>query len=213
MPGVNMHSFTYALTAGLVSQATAVIIEPALDALTWKFDEVDFWAPTQLKSNVYHTQSPAGSPPDSLTKRASPAGAHVGCTVITIDEDVQSLSKAVVEKSMVGYERDDVWSEQQFMGCLFVQYPGDGTLPIDKSFTEFLSEKGIETLYIDTAFEITGFAAAANVFSVKSNCDLSNGPYIATSPKCEEDGLSMTPVYTLHSDNYDGKSLNDTGDS
>lgn len=194
------------LAAALVTPVVAGMIEPGLDALTWKFKDFDFWAPIHLKSNVYHAQSPAGVVPDALTRRASPAGGHMGCTVVTINGPVEGLSKDVVEKAMEGYDGDDVWSAEQFMDCLFVQYDGKDVLPVDDSLVEFLAEKEIETLYVDTAFDIAGFSAAADVYSVESDCDLSNGPYVATLPKCDEEGLSMAPVYALHPDNYDGKS-------
>lgn len=199
-------------TAALLTPAAAGIIEPTLNALAWKFNGVDFWAPVHLNSNVYHAQSPAGVEPDSLSRRALPAGGHMGCTVVTVNGPAESLSRDIVEEAMKGYETDDVWSAEQFMDCLFVQYKGDEGLPVDPTFAEFIAEKGVETVYVDTAFDISGFAAAANIFSVESKCDLSNGPYVATLPKCDDTGLSMTPVYTLHSDNYDGKSLESTLD-
>jgi hypothetical protein len=202
-----MAAFKSALAAALLTPVAAGIIAPSLDALAWKFDDADFWAPVHLRSNVYHAQSPAGVEPDSLTRRALPEGGHIGCTVVTIDGPVDALSRDVVEKAMRGYEADDVWSAEQFMGCLFVQYDGEGGVAVDPAFAEFLAEKEVETLYVGTGFDMTGFAAAVNVFSVESKCELSNGPYVATLPKCDESGLSMAPVYALHSDNYDGMSV------
>ncbi|KFA71403.1 hypothetical protein S40288_04317 [Stachybotrys chartarum IBT 40288] len=188
----------------LVGAATATLIKPDIQALVWKFNGTDFWAPVHLDSAVYHAQSPAGVIPTSLAKRELPSGGYLGCTVVTVHGPVDGLSGAIVQESLVGYEEDDVWSADQFLDCISVQYNGTDTgIAVEASVATFMQENNIQTAFFDVAFDLSGLETAATVFNVASNCEWGNGPYILTLPDCDHGGISMTPVHTLHSDNYD----------
>lgn len=201
-----MRSFATVLAPGLLAApAAAGFIKPALEALTWKFNGQDFWAPVHLDSAVYHAQSPAGVIGASLAKRATPTG-PLGCTALTVPDTAQSLSSAVVQEALAKYHDDDVWSAEQFLDCILVQYNGTGSgVGIDTSLGNFISEHGITTAYFDVAFDLNGLVTAANVFSLVTNCEISNGPIVVAHSECESGTMSVTPVYALRSDNYDGK--------
>lgn len=189
----------------LALAATATLIKPNLQALVWKFNGTDFWAPVHLDSATYHAQSPPGIIPTSLAKRELPPGGYLGCTVVTVHGPVDSLSGAMVHEALAGFEDDDVWSADQFLDCISVQYNAtDSGITIEPSLATFLKDYNIQTAFFDVAFDLTGLETAATVFNVASNCEWSNGPYIVTLPDCDQGGISMTPVYTLHSDNYGG---------
>jgi hypothetical protein len=191
--------------AFLAVPVAAGSIKPSFEALTWKFNEQDFWAPVHLDSVVYHAQSPAGVIGDSLAKRNAPLSGHISCTIVTISGSAQSLSGAVMEEALSGYESDDVWSAEQFMDCILIQYNGTGSgIGIDSTLGDFIADKAVRTAYFDVAFDLTGLVTAASVFSLVTNCELNNGPHVITLPDCESGTMSVTPVYSLHSDNYDG---------
>jgi hypothetical protein len=191
--------------ASLAAPAAAAIIRPTLEALTWKFNGTDFWAPVHLDSTEYHLQSPASVVPDSLSRRDLPSGGYLGCTVVTIDADVEMLSSAAVETAMTGYEADDVWNVEHFLNCLFVQYRGSGTgVAVDASFGAFLEDHQVETAFLDDAFDVVGLATTTHILSVETDCEASNGPHVVHLPECDDKGIFLTPVYALHPDNYEG---------
>lgn len=194
--------------AGLGLHARAALIEPSLQAVIWKYNGTDFWSPVHLDQTVYHIQSPTGALPSSLQRRGLPSGGHMACTVVTLNSSVTSLSSDVLADIISGYAIDDVWSAEQFLDCLFIQYAGSATqLPIDASFADFVTKHGVSTSFLSTAFKLEGTSlpSTASAYSVVSACDLVNGPYVATPPSCEGGGLSLTPVYALHADEYEGK--------
>jgi hypothetical protein len=197
------------LVSSLCLSARAVLIEPALQALTWKYNGTDFWAPVHLESSVYQFQSPAGVVSSSLNRRELPSGGYLGCTVVTLDSSVTALTASVIEDVIAGYAADDVWSAEQFLDCLFIQYSGSSTsVPVNSSFSEFMEKYGVTTSFVSTSFSFEGLSlpGSSSLFGVVSNCELSNGPYVATLPDCEGAGFGMTPVYALHADDYEGKS-------
>ena len=187
------------------------LIEPTLHALTWKHNGTDFWAPVHLDSSTYHFQSPSGLAPLSLGRRRDlPSGGYLGCTVVTLNSSTISLSAAALDDAVQDYSIDDVWSKDQFLGCLFIQYSGGSSnIPLDPSFGDFIKSNGVTTVFVATAFMLNGASLPENsaIFAVSSACELGNGPYIATLPDCEGAGLGMTPVYALHTDYYEGKLL------
>lgn len=191
----------------LAAPAVAGFINPTFEALTWKFNNQDFWAPIHLQSAAYHAQSPAGVIGDSLARRGvqAPSGSYLGCTVLTVNGSIESLSSAVVQEAISKYNEDDVWSAEQFLDCILVQYNGtESGVGIDSTLGDFISEHGVMTAYFDVAFNISGLVTAANVFSLVTNCEIGNGPHIVTHSDCENSTMSLTPVYALHSDNYLG---------
>ncbi|CAH0046123.1 unnamed protein product [Clonostachys solani] len=200
-----MRRDTIVVAAALLMQpAFAGFIQPALQALTWKFNGTDFWAPVHLDSAVYHLQSRAGVITNSLSKRGSSSGGYLGCTVLTISDPIESLSSAILDSLLSEYEIDDVWSAEQFLDCLFIQYNGTKNgVALSSSVADSLGRHGVEHLFLHSAFNATGLATTVGVSIVESNCELGNGPYVVTLPDCEEGGLSMTPVYALHPDNYE----------
>lgn len=206
----NMDKFTAALAAAFFAVPSAAgSIKPSLEALTWKFNDQDFWAPVHLESTAYQAQSPAGVIGDSLAKRSDPLSGHIGCTVLTVSGAVEVLSGAVVQEALAGYDGDDVWSAEQFLDCMLVQYNGtDSGIGIDPTLGEFMADNGVATAYFDVAFDLSGMVTATTVFSLVTNCELSNGPHVITLPDCETGTMSVTPVYSLHSDNYDGMQTN-----
>jgi len=210
-----------ALTAS--SPAQASFIEPSLHALTWKHNGTDFWAPVHLQSSVHYLQSPAGALPSSLSRRdkkhdhkhgqKQTAGGYVGCTVATLPTDINRLTAAALEEIISTYaSTDDVWSAEQFLGCLYIQHNGtDGSVTVDKSVSDFIKQHGIDTLLVSKAFQLRKFkSTASHVYAVEASCNLENGPYVATLPTCEGESLGMAPVYTLHADHYEGQSLTPT---
>jgi hypothetical protein len=191
--------------ASLAAPVAAGIIKPALEALTWKFNDTNFWAPVHLDSTVYHLQSPAGVVPDSLSRRELPSGGYLSCTIVTVEVDVELLSSDVIKAAMAGYEADDVWNAEHFLDCLFVQYRGSGTgVAVDASFGAFLDDHQVETAFLDDAFDLVGLATTAHILSVATECEARNGPHVVKLPGCEDAGISLTPVYALHPDNFDG---------
>ncbi|VUC36765.1 unnamed protein product [Clonostachys rosea] len=191
------------VAASLIQPALAGFIQPGLQALIWKFNGTDFWAPVSLDSAVYHLQSRAGVVTNSLSKRGS-SGGYLGCTVLTISDPIGTLSSTTVDRLLAEYSIDDVWSAEQFLDCLFIQYNGTKNgIVLSPSVAESLNSHGVEHLFLDSAFNATGFASVTAVSIVESRCELSNGPYVLTLPDCEQGGLSVTPVYALHPDNYE----------
>ncbi|CAH0043229.1 unnamed protein product [Clonostachys rhizophaga] len=77
-------------------------------------------------------------------------------------------------------------------------------IALSPSVADSLSSHGVEHLFLHSAFNATGLTTTASVSIVESSCELGNGPYVVTLPDCEEGGLSVTPVYALHPDNYEG---------
>lgn len=192
---------------GFCLSVRAALIQPTFAALTWKFNGSDFWAPVHLDRARYHVQSPSGALPSALNRRGLPSGGYVPCTVVTLNSSITSLSAAAVGEVIDSYAIDDVWSAEQFMGCLYVQYDGSASnLTVGSSFTTFVQERGISTIFASPAFDFTGCSMPeeTTVLSVISPCDKGNGPYVVTLPSCEGDVVAFTPVYTLHSDTYEG---------
>jgi len=192
--------------ASLAALAKAVTIEPSLQALTWKHNNTDFWAPVHLESSIHYLQSPAGELPNSLSRRQSlKSGGYLGCTVATIPSSTKTISADIVEDIISSFSADDVWSAEQFLDCLYLQHNGTkDSVAIDPSLSKFITKHGASTLFLSPSFELKDFKSSAPTFGVVSSCQLSNGPYVATLPSCEKDGMGMTPVYTLHADVYEG---------
>ncbi|KAM7188603.1 Amidase signature domain containing protein [Naviculisporaceae sp. PSN 640] len=199
--------FSLALSlASLAAVAKAVTIEPSLQALTWKYNSTDFWAPVHLKSSVHYLQSQAGQLPSSLTRRHQPlkSGGYLGCTVAAIPSSSKALTAQIVEDLISKFSADDMWSAEQFLDCLYLHHNGsESSIPIDPSLNTFLQKHDVSTLFLSASFRLEGFDFAAPTYAVASSCQLSNGPYVATLPTCDKGDLGMTPVYTLHADAYE----------
>ncbi|KAK3316257.1 amidase signature domain-containing protein [Apodospora peruviana] len=192
--------------ASLFALVKAVRIEPSLHALTWKYNNIDFWAPVHLESSVHYLQSPAGELPASLSRRgALKSGGYLGCTVATFPPSASSLSGDVVENIIASFALDDVWSAEQFLDCLFIQHNATAaSVPVDPSLATFITKHRVSTFFVSPSFDLKGFASTARVLTVVSSCNLDNGPYVATLPTCDEgSSMGMTPVYTLHADSYE----------
>jgi len=193
---------------GLATSVLAISIEHSLQALTWKHNNTDVWAPVHLKSPVYYQQSPRGAAPSSLSRQlgGQKTSGYVGCTIATLQGDATSLSADFLEGAVSSYASDDVWTAGQFLGCLYVQYNGSSTsVPVYESVATFISKYGVETVLMAAAFDVKDIGSTVHVSLVVSSCLQSNGPYIATLPSCDGEGLGFTAVYTVHADNYEGK--------
>ncbi|KAK5651907.1 hypothetical protein OQA88_11566 [Cercophora sp. LCS_1] len=194
---------TFLSLAGFAASVGAVSIEPSPQAVSWKHNDTDFWAPVHLQSAVHHLQSPAGTLPSSLSRRSEKSGDYLACTAATLQSD-ESLSAATLERIVASYTIDDVWSAEQFLDCLYVQYNGTDTkISVDASVADFVNKHDVRILLVSPSFDLQGFASTASVHAVVSPCDLDNGPYLVTLPKCDGEGMSATPVYTVHADHYD----------
>lgn len=190
------------MAASLIQPAVVGFIQPALQALTWKFNGTDFWAPIHLDSAVYHLQSHAAVITNSLSKRGSSSDGCFGCTVFTTSDPIENLPSAVLKNLLAEYEIDDVWSAEQFLDCLFIQYNGtQNGIALSPSVADSLSSHGVEHFFLHSAFNATGLTTTASVSNVESRCELGDGPYLVTLPYREEGGLSVTPIHALHPDN------------
>jgi hypothetical protein len=198
----------YALLVANLSLGTrAALIQPAMQALAWKLNRSDFWAPIHLGSSVYHVQSPSGQLSASLNRRDFQPGGHLPCTVVTLNSSSSTLSATFIKDIIASYLIDDIWSAEQFLDCVYVQYNGTASkVPIDPSYLEFAQAYGVSTTFLSSVFDITGLysTVVASLYPVKSPCELKNGPYVITLPNCEGSGLTLTPVYALHPDTYEG---------
>jgi Asp-tRNA(Asn)/Glu-tRNA(Gln) amidotransferase A subunit family amidase len=212
---------SFLLQLAFAATARAAIIQPTLQALSWKYNDTDFWSPVHLESQPYHLQSPGGKGSSSLSRRGTTSdlhsGGYLGCTVVTVQPSAGILSAGVLEDTIAEFPVDDIWSAEQFLDCLFVQYNGTTTgVPVDSSFADFIAKHGVTTAFVSSSFNLEDFASIAHVFAVVSSCSLGNGPYVATLPTCEGGALTMTPVYTLHPDTSEAfmeGSISDTSDA
>lgn len=198
---------TFLSLAGFAASVGAVFIKPSLQAVSWKHNDTDFWAPVHLHSAVHHLQSPAGTLPSSLSRRSDKSGDYLACTVTTLQSN-ETLSASTLEKIVAAYSVDDVWSADQFLDCLYVQYNGTADkVHVDPSVADFVTKHDVNTLLVSTSFDLQGLTTTADVHAVVAPCDLDNGPYLVTLPNCDGEGMSVTPVYTVHADHYEGKSI------
>ena len=191
----------------LFASVHAVIIEPNFQALTWKHNGTDFWAPTHLKSSNYHFKSYTGDTASSLSRRrVDEPNRYIGCTALTIPASADSLSAAVLDDILSSFAVDDVWSEEQFLGCLVIQSAeGVSKLQVDASFNKFLKTHDIEETYVSPAFNFKRASSRAGIQTLKTPRRIPNGPYVASTSSRNKGELSMTPVYALHADSYEGK--------
>ena len=191
----------------LFASVHAVIIEPNFQALTWKHNGTDFWAPTHLKSSNYYFQSHNGGSASSLSRRrADVPNTYIGCTALTIPASADSLSAPVLDDILSNFAVDDVWSEEQFLDCLVIQSAeGVSKLQVDASFNKFLKAHDIEMTYVSPAFNFKRASPRAGIQPLKTPRRIPNGPYVASTSSRNKGELSMTPVYTLHADSYEGK--------
>ncbi|KAJ4362935.1 hypothetical protein N0V83_010052 [Neocucurbitaria cava] len=191
------------ITASVVLlQPAAAAITPDYHSLIWKFGENNFWAPLGLDTTTYALESPAGAAPDALSKRNDgvKSTSYLPCTVVTVDKD---LSGTTLTTLLDQYRavKDDVWSEAQFMECLYVQ--SSTNTPVDiATFSDFVSKSSLTHVFLPDTCNVTGLNTSAKVYPTISTGSLANGPAVLTlSP--DESVVGLTPVYGLHEDQYE----------
>jgi hypothetical protein len=94
---------------------------------------------------------------------------------------------------------DDVWKAADFLQFIFIQ-------STDKSsFADFLISNQITHAFVPTTFDINGIILPqeTTVFPTASDCDLINGPYVASLSSCGCQSLNLSPVYEIHTDDYE----------
>ncbi|KAF2748794.1 amidase signature enzyme [Sporormia fimetaria CBS 119925] len=200
-----MRTFTTLSLGSLLTQALSAAISPDYHSLIWKSNDQNFWAPLGLNTTTYALESPAGTAPEALSKRgrsSSQGHQYLPCTVVTLDDTLSSktLESIVNQYRAIG---DDVWSEEQFMDCLFVQSSKKSRTKVDhSSLSRFIDKNKVSDVFVSKAYNVKGLKTKAAVSSVPTNYDLPNGPYVVSlSDRGQE--LDVTPVYGLHEDAWE----------
>lgn len=205
-----MTLFSLALLSSiLMNGSVATILKPDLQSFQWTYNNTHYWSPLDFNATSFLLASPANSADQaSLSKRTTSPGSqqYTPCTVVTLNSSITTLSAAVLESVINEYETlDDVWKPEVFLECLFIQYNGtEEGVSVDPAFVDGLA--AVDKVYISTHFNTTGLPVpeGKSVTAVVSNCEFSNGPYIAVTTDCYS-SLSLMPVYTLRSDTAEGK--------
>ncbi|CAO2652731.1 Nn.00g021420.m01.CDS01 [Neocucurbitaria sp. VM-36] len=186
----------------LLRPATAAIT-PDYHSLIWKFGESNFWSPLGLDTTTYALESPAGAAPDALSKRSNnglKSIQYIPCTVVTVDTELSGTTlNTVLDQYRAA--NDDVWSEEQFMDCLYVQSTTRAVVDL-ATLSDFVSNSSLTHLFLPDTCNVADLNTSARVYSTASTHHLNNGPSVLSlSP--DETVISITPVYGLHEDPYE----------
>jgi hypothetical protein len=192
---------------GLAVSSAIADITPDYQSILWAYNGTNYYTPLTLNTTAYALTSPAGSAPYSLSKRSTTTPSLLPCTVVTLNSTTP-LTGSTLEAIVAEYESiDDVWTPDHFTECMFVQYDGPETdLKLEQSFLDFFSTNSVQYAFLSTALRYIGLSVVSNtnIFSIVSTCDLTNGPYVASLSACGG-GIELTPAYTLHVDDYEGR--------
>ncbi|KAF1940448.1 amidase signature enzyme [Clathrospora elynae] len=188
----------------LLSQTARAAITPDYHSLIWKYGESNFWAPLGLNTTTFALESAAGVAPEALNKRSingRKSTVYLPCTVMTVDGE---LSGTTLDAQLAQYRaiKDDVWSEEQFTECIYVQSTTI-TCAVDlTSLADFVSNSSLTHIFLPDTYNLTGLSASSNFYSISTPSSLPNGPYVLTlSP--DETVADITPVYGLNEDQYE----------